>query len=155
TAGELAQWYNEAAHLNAKVRVIPMIGWSRTQLWDDTGLDFVPPSPNIRTPDQALLYAGIGMFEATNLSVGRGTSSAFLLIGAPWIKGKNFVKRLALTALPGVKFKRAIFTPDKELYEGELCSGVRIYITDAALVRPTDLFVHVATILRELYPNEF
>src|SRR5439155_7563085 len=65
TAGELAQWYNETSHLNAKVKVIPMIGWNRNDLWEDTGLEFIAPSPNIQTPEQALPYAGIGMFEAT------------------------------------------------------------------------------------------
>src|SRR4029077_741797 len=112
------QWYNEVAHLNAKVKVIPMIGWNRNWLWNETGLDFVGPSPNIQTPEQALLYAGIGMFEATNLSVGRGTANAFRIIGAPWIKGRNLVKRLNTAGLAGVKFRREAFIPSKELYEG-------------------------------------
>jgi uncharacterized protein YbbC (DUF1343 family) len=155
TAGELAQWYNETAHLNAKVKVIPMIGWNRAYLWKDTGLHFTPPSPNIQTPEQALLYSGIGMFEATNLSVGRGTPRPFEVVGAPWIKGKNFIRRLNATDLPGVKFKKIVFTPTDDVYQGQLCSGVLIHITDPQAVRPVDVFVQMAAILRELYPNEF
>ncbi len=155
TAGELAQWYNDTSHLNVKLKVIPMIGWNRNELWDDTGLRFIPPSPNIQTPDQALLYAGIGMFEATNLSVGRGTSRPFEVVGAPWIVGKNFIRRLNTLGLPGMKFRRAVFTPTKELYEGEICSGASIEITDPTLIRPVDIFVQIAFVLRELYPNDF
>lgn len=155
TAGEVAQWYNDTAHLNANIKVIPMIGWNRNEMWNDTGLHFIAPSPNIQTSEQALLYSGIGMFEATNLSVGRGTDSPFLVIGAPWIKGKNFIQRLNTLVLPGIKFKRAVFTPDQELYEGQECEGVRIQVTNPASVRTGDLFIHIACVLRELYPNAF
>jgi uncharacterized protein YbbC (DUF1343 family) len=155
TAGELAQWYNDTAHLNAKLKVIPMLNWNRKSLWNETGLTFVPPSPNIQTPEQALLYCGIGMFEATNLSVGRGTPFPFLAVGAPWIKGKNLLRRLNAEAIPGVKFRKAEFTPTKELYAGQLCNGVTIHIVNPAILRPVDLFVHIACILRELYPNDF
>jgi uncharacterized protein YbbC (DUF1343 family) len=155
TAGELAQWYNETAHLGAKVKVIPMIGWTRTMLWEQTGLHFIPPSPNIRSPTEALLYSGLGMFEATNLSVGRGTSRPFEVIGAPWIKGKNLIRRLRQEKFPGVRFRRTAFIPTKDLYEGELCSGIDISVTDPLSVRPVDLFVRISFILRELYPNDF
>jgi uncharacterized protein YbbC (DUF1343 family) len=155
TAGELAQWYNETAHLNAKVKVVPMIGWKRPMLWADTGLKFVAPSPNIQTPEQALLYAGIGMFEATNLAVGRGTDNPFHIVGAPWIKGKNFIRRLNSENIPGVKFRRITFTPSKDVYAGQSCNGVVIHITHPAVLRPADIFVRIACILRELYPNEF
>ena len=154
TVGELAQWYNETAGLKAKLKVIPMMGWDRKKLGKDTGLRFIPPSPNIQTPQQALLYAGIGMFEATNLSVGRGTDAPFWTIGAPWIRGKNFVKRLNAENIPGLKFKRAVFTPSKDVYEGQLCSGVTIHVTHPEDLRPVDAFVHIAFVLRELYPND-
>jgi uncharacterized protein YbbC (DUF1343 family) len=155
TAGEMAQWYNQTEHLNGNVKVIPMIGWKRAMLWDESGLDFVGPSPNIQTPTQALLYSGIGMFEATNLSVGRGTPTPFQVVGAPWITGKNLVRRLNELTLPGVKFKRTWFTPTKELYAGQLCSGVTINVVDPERVRPVDIFVQIALLLRELYPNDF
>ncbi len=155
TVGELAQWYNETAGLKVRLKVIPMMGWNRTQLWNDTGLRFVPPSPNIRTPEQALLYAGIGMFEATNLSVGRGTSQPFLTIGAPWIVGKNFVKRLNSESIPGVRFKKMTFTPTKDQYVGQLCNGVTIQLQHPELLNAADLFVQIAFVLKELYPNDF
>jgi uncharacterized protein YbbC (DUF1343 family) len=155
TAGELAQWYNETAQLKARLKVVPMMGWNRKFLWRDTGLTFVGPSPNIQTPEQALLYAGIGMFEATNLSVGRGTPAPFHIVGAPWIKGKNFYRRLQAENLKGVKLKRASFTPSKERYVGETCSGVSIEITDPDSFVAVDLFIHMALVLRELYPDQF
>jgi uncharacterized protein YbbC (DUF1343 family) len=155
TAGELAQWYNETAQVKAKVKVVPMLGWNRKYLWRDTQLNFVAPSPNIQTPEQALLYAGTGMFEATNLSVGRGTGQPFHLIGAPWIKGKNFFRRLSTESLPGLRVKRTSFIPSKELYEGEICNGVMIEITDPEAVRPVEAFVQIALVLRELYPSDF
>lgn len=155
TVGELAQWYNETSGLKVRLKVIPMMGWNRNQLWNDTGLRFVPPSPNIRTPEQALLYSGIGMFEATNLSVGRGTPEPFLTIGAPWIVGKNFVKRLNAEAISGVKFKKVAYTPTKDLYAGQLCNGVIITVLHPELLNTADLFIRIAFVLRELYPNDF
>jgi uncharacterized protein YbbC (DUF1343 family) len=155
TVGELAQWYNETAGIKARLTVIPMMGWNRSKLWQDTGLRFIPPSPNIRTPEQALLYSGIGMFEATNLAVGRGTESPFHIIGAPWIKGKNLVKRLNSEGIQGVKFKKVEFTPTKDLYAGQACNGVMIHVTQPKQFRSSDLFVHIAFTLRELYPNDF
>src|SRR5262249_30132486 len=84
TAGELAGWYNQTHKLGVSLTVIPLKNWKHDFLWDDTELAFTPPSPNIRTATAALLYSGVGMFEATNVSVGRGTDYPFELIGAPW-----------------------------------------------------------------------
>lgn len=155
TAGELAQWYNKTANLQAKLQVIPMKGWKRDALWPETGLTFVPPSPNIQSPLAALLYSGMGMFEATNVSVGRGTEAPFEHIGAPWMDGKALSSRLNELNLPGLQFAPTVFAPDKDLYEGRLCSGVRLIVTDSLQARPVDLFVHVACLLRELHPTNF
>lgn len=155
TAGELAQWYNQTAKVGCKLKVIPMIGWKRDHFWDDIDLTFIPPSPNIQSPTQALLYTGLGMFEATNLSAGRGTPTPFEVIGAPWIKGHNLLHRLKSLSLPGVKFHRVEFTPKKDLYEGQLCTGVRLEVMDEETLRPVDLFTQIAIVLRELYPNDF
>ncbi len=155
TAGEMAQWYNTSEHLNAKLTVIPLAGWKRDMRWNDTGLPFTPPSPNIRLPRAALLYSGIGMFEATNVSVGRGTDSPFERVGAPWMNGVLMSQRLNALGLPGVRFFQTLFLPTKDLYEGRLCSGVRLVVVDAKAIRPIDIFVHVACLLRELSPNDF
>jgi len=155
TAGELAGWYNQTHKLNVSLTVIPLKNWKRDMLWDQTGLPFVSPSPNIRNPTAALLYSGIGMFEATNISVGRGTESPFELFGAPWMDGKILAKRLNDLALPGLHFTPVQFTPTADVYKGELCAGVRIHIRDEAAVRPIDLFVYIACLVRELWPKEF
>jgi uncharacterized protein YbbC (DUF1343 family) len=155
TAGEFAKWYSQAAGLKLDLAVVPAEGWRRSMLWEDTGLSFVPPSPNIRTPQAALLYSGIGMFEATNLSVGRGTDAPFEMVGAPWMKGEEMTKRLAALALPGVTVSSTSFTPTEDLYTGQRCSGVAFQVTDAALVRPVDWFVQIALLLRETSPKDF
>ena len=155
TAGEIAVWYNQTQKIGAQLTVISLKNWKREMLWEDTGLTFVPPSPNIQGPGAAILYAGVGMFEATNLSVGRGTETPFRLLGAPWIKGEILAKRLNDLELPGLMFSAETFTPTTENYVGQLCSGVRIKVMDPQAVRPVDLFAHVSCLLRELWPKEF
>jgi uncharacterized protein YbbC (DUF1343 family) len=155
TAGELARWYNQTAKLGANLTVVPLRGWKREWLWSETGLHFIPPSPNIRTPMEALLYTGMGMFEATNLSVGRGTETPFEVFGAPWVNGEVLAARLKTLNLPGVLFEPASFVPQKELYEKQKCSGVRIQVKDPQALRPVDLFVYISCLLRELWPKEF
>ncbi len=155
TAGELAHWYNQTHKLGVELTVISAKNWKRDQLWADTGLPFVPPSPNIRNPLAALLYPGIGMFEATNVAVGRGTDFPFELFGAPWISGEILAKRLNDLQLPGLQFSPTLFTPASDVYQGQLCSGVRIKITDPKGVRPVDLFVQISCLIRELWPKDF
>jgi uncharacterized protein YbbC (DUF1343 family) len=155
TAGELAQWYNQTHKLGLNLMVIPMKNWKRDELWPDTGLKFVPPSPNIHQPTAAVLYVGVGMFEATNVSVGRGSDYPFEVLGAPWISGEVLSKRLNDLQLPGLTFSPVLFTPTQETYAGQLCSGVRIRVTDLEAVRPVDLFVQVSCLLRELWPKDF
>ena len=115
----------------------------------------MPPSPNIHNPIEALLYSGMGMFEATNVSVGRGTETPFELVGAPWMKGDVLAARLNALQLPGFKFTATTFTPVSDAYLGQLCSGVRIKVTDAKAARPVDLFVQIACLIRELWPKDF
>ncbi len=155
TAGEMAKFYNATARIHANLSVVPVLHWKRSQIWDDTGLKFIPPSPNIRSPIEAILYAGIGMFEATNVGVGRGTDSPFERIGAPWIRGAELSRRLNLLGIPGVKFYQTIFEPEGDLYAGQLCSGVRMEVTNPSEVRPIDIFVQIACLLRELSPKDF
>ena len=155
TAAEMAKYFNETARVQAKLDLIRMEGWKRSQFWEDTELSFIPPSPNIPTPMAALLYVGIGMFEATNVAVGRGTDTPFERIGAPWMNGAVMVHRLNELNLPGVLFFQTIFEPEKDLYQDQLCSGVRIKVTNPSTVRPGDIFVHMAILLRELSPKDF
>jgi uncharacterized protein YbbC (DUF1343 family) len=155
TAGEMAQWYNQTQKLGLSLTVISMKNWTRDELWPETQLDFVPPSPNIRNANAAILYSGVGMFEATNVSVGRGTDSPFEQIGAPWMNGETLAKRLNDLHLSGVEFKAVTFTPNGDTYMGQSCFGVHLTILNANAVRPVDLFVQVSCVLRELWPKDY
>jgi len=155
TLGEIARFHNDTAGLGAKLTVINAEGWQRHLWWDQTGLKFNPPSPNIRTPLTALLYCGIGCFEATNVSAGRGTDTPFEVFGAPWMNSKEVVKRLKAAHLLGVQFKTANFTPQNDRYAGQRCRGVQVIVLDRDLIHPIDIFVHTVMILAKLHPQEF
>lgn len=150
TVGEIALWYKEAHHINVSLNVIPLKNWSREMLWADTGRDFIPPSPNIRTPTAALLYSGIGMFETMSVAVGRGTETPFELVGAPWIDGPALSSRMEALELPGIRFSPVTFTPTADVYASTACAGVRLKVTDPKLVRPVDIFVHLLCAMRDL-----
>jgi uncharacterized protein YbbC (DUF1343 family) len=151
----MALWYNQTAKLKVSLQVVPLVGWKRADSWAETGLKFVPPSPNIRTPTGALLYPGMGLFEATNISVGRGTDSPFERVGAPWIDGPLLEGHLNALQMPGVRFTHTVFEPGEDPYVGHLCSGVRVEVVDPRLIRPVDIFIQMACALREMYPDRF
>jgi uncharacterized protein YbbC (DUF1343 family) len=156
TVGELAQMFNIERGLNASLTVIPCSGWKRTQWYDECGLYWVNPSPNMRRLQQALLYPGIGLLEGTNLSVGRGTDTPFELVGAPWIDGKKVAGMLnELPTSAGVRFIPIVFTPTASTYRGVECQGVAIFITERVKVRPVALGLGLAYALRRLYPREW
>ena len=155
TLAEISRWHNEKMGLNARLLPLPMTGWKRWMIWRDTGLKFLAPSPNIQTPNAALLYAGLGAFEATNVSVGRGTKTPFEVFGAPWMKNLKVAQALSKKKLPGFKFKAARFTPGSDIYKNKRCDGVRVTVTNLYVARPVDLFVHVACLLRDFSPKDF
>ncbi|MCG3205873.1 MAG: hypothetical protein KCHDKBKB_02596 [Elusimicrobia bacterium] len=155
TVGELALWMNQTQNLQADLWVIPMRNWKRSDWFDQTGLEFVPPSPNIRSLNAALLYVGVGCFEATNVAVGRGTDTPFEIFGAPWIKSKALVAFLREKNFPGVLFETVEFTPTTDIYAGQLCQGVRLILTDRARVRPLQIFQETFLFLRKAHPQEF
>jgi uncharacterized protein YbbC (DUF1343 family) len=154
TPGELAFWYKEKAGLKLPLDVIPVQGWTRGMLWSETKRPFIPPSPNIRTPETALLYAGIGMFEATNVSVGRGTPLPFFQIGAPWMKGAEVAQRLQASNPAGVRVSSTTFEPTADLYAKQVCSGIRFEVVDPQAVRSVDLFLQTVFILRDLHARD-
>ncbi|HEY8469010.1 MAG TPA: DUF1343 domain-containing protein [Longimicrobiales bacterium] len=139
TLGELARLWQRERCPAAAVRVIACEGWRREQLWPDTGLPFVATSPAIRRFDAALLYPGLCLFEATNLSVGRGTDSPFEVVGAPWLDAAAVAARLAARQPPGVVVTAGAFTPEADPYAGQRCEAVRITVQDPAHVRPVAL----------------
>tara|TARA_R110002096_G_scaffold61701_5_gene153281 strand:+ start:201 stop:1397 length:1197 start_codon:yes stop_codon:yes gene_type:complete len=136
TVGELALLFESELALNLDLHVVRVEGWRRAQFYDDTGLAWINPSPNMRSLRAALLYPGIGLLETTNISVGRGTDTPFELLGAPWIDGPSFAASLNALQLDGISFAATAFTPDASTYAGEFCEGVRITITDRTHLQP-------------------
>jgi uncharacterized protein YbbC (DUF1343 family) len=130
TIGELARMYNREFDVRCDLEVVKMRGWRRRMWFDETSLPWIDPSPNIRNLVEAILYPGFCIVERTNLSVGRGTFAPFELYGAPWINGEKLAKEMNSLHLPGLQFVPAEFTPDKSVFAGERCSGVRVVLTD-------------------------
>jgi uncharacterized protein YbbC (DUF1343 family) len=156
TLGEIARLHNqEVGHPD--LTVVPLQGWKRSRWFDQTGLPWTPPSPNMPDLDAASLYPGIGIFETANLSVGRGTPVPFRWIGAPWMDAEAVVARVQ-GQVDGVEFSVQEYTPtkrDKRDYMGELCRGVRMKVTDRSVLRSTTVFLHLALALRDIHPQEF
>ena len=156
TAGEVALLHKDIRNINVDLTVVKLRGWDRAAFYGDTGLAWVNPSPNIRGVDAAIMYPGIGGFESTNMAVGRGTDAPFLWFGAPWLDAGRLVNTLNAAGLPGVRFRAESKTPEKDIYAGKLCYGVRMEITDRAAVRPMDIFVLAVCALRDKkYYKEF
>lgn len=158
TVGELARLFNDAYGIGCDLQVISMDGWNRGMWWDDTGVKWVNPSPNLRSPTQALLYLAIGLLEATNVSVGRGTDLPFECFGAPWIDGGKLAARLNDFRLPGLKFEPISFTPTNtphRVHRDQLCHGVKVIVTDRNAVRPVISGLAFAWTLEQMYPDEF
>ncbi len=155
TMGELARFFNVERAIGADLQVIRLQGWRRSSWHDETGLPWVNPSPNIRTLTGALFYAGVGLLESTNLSVGRGTDRPFELLGAPWIDPVTLTRELAALALPGVRFIPWRFTPAEDKYQGEVCGGVLVAVTDREALHPVLTGLEIAATLHRLYPGAF
>ena len=156
TLGELARLFNDKfLPVKAKLTVIPMEGWKRSLWYDETGLPWVYPSPNMPTLDTATVYPGLVYFEGTNVSEGRGTTRPFELFGAPWVDGAALTRTLNALALPGVVFREAWFTPTFSKFQGTLCGGAQVHVTDRAAFRSVATFLHIVKALRDAYPAEF
>lgn len=154
TAGELAMMMNTERMLGCDLRIIPVEGWQRGMLHDETGQPWINPSPNMRSLTEALLYPGIGLLEFS-VSVGRGTDTPFEVLGAPYIDDLRLSYELNKLGLPGVQFTPVRFTPTASIYKGEACGGVRVAITDRTALKPVDVGVAITCALQGLYPKEF
>lgn len=152
TIGELGQWFNAELGVGADLSVVRMDGWQRGMWFDQTGLEWVNPSPNIRSLSAAALYPGTVLFEGTNLSEGRGTSTPFEWIGAPWVDAGVWADALNALSLEGVQFAPRDETPDASAakYPGELCHGVAVTVVDREKLRPMDVAV---SMLGALHPG--
>jgi len=143
TIGELARLFNEQFGIGAKLEVVAMQGWSRSQYADETGLPWVLPSPNIPTLDSAIVYPGTVLFEGTNISEGRGTTRPFELLGAPWGDPETIAGTLNGLGLPGVHFRPALFEPTFHKHANVACGGCQVHVTDRRTFRPVETGIAV------------
>jgi uncharacterized protein YbbC (DUF1343 family)/CubicO group peptidase (beta-lactamase class C family) len=155
TMGELAKMFNAERGLSAKLEVVPMDGWLRGDWFDSTGLEWINPSPNLRSLAGATLYPGVALVEGTNLSVGRGTDTPFEVMGAPWIKGKELAQYLNARGISGVRFVPTSFTPTASVYAGQKCEGVNMVVIERNTLDAPELGIEIASALRKLYQENF
>jgi len=155
TVGELAKMFNAERGINAKLTVVPMDGWQRGDWFDSTGLEWVNPSPNLRSVTEAALYPGVALIEGTNVSVGRGTDAPFELVGAPWMKSRELATYLNGRGIAGVRFVPITFTPTSSNYSGQECKGVSIVLTDRNGFDAPELGIELAAALHKLYADDF
>jgi uncharacterized protein YbbC (DUF1343 family) len=155
TLGEMAKMFNVEKKIGVVLHVIRMENWSRSEYFDQTGLPWVNPSPNLRSSEAGVLYPGLEILQAGGVSVGRGTEMPLERVGAPWIRGEEFAAELNRRAIPGVRFEGEQFTPDSGMYKGELCQGVRVAVTDRAAFQSMRMGMEIAEVLAKLYPGKF
>ena len=159
TLGELAKLFNDRGDgkkIGAALTVVPMRNWRRTDWFDETGVTWTNPSPNMRNMNEATLYPGIGAIEATNISVGRGTDTPFEQIGAPWIDGAALASALNARNIPGIRFYPTTFVPAADARLGGLpCRGVFMIVTDRGMLRPVRVGLEIASALARLYGSQF
>jgi uncharacterized protein YbbC (DUF1343 family) len=155
TIGELAQLFNEEKKIHCDLHVVQMKNWHRNYFYENTGLRWLPPSPNLRTMKGAILYPGLEILQAAGLSVGRGTEAPFEEFGAPWLDGQEVAEALNARNLPGVHFANQPYIPVSGLYAGQHCGGVGIRVTDRAAVRSMQVGLEIAALLWKKYPEHF
>ena len=155
TAGELASMFRAELKLDVDLEIIQVEGWKRNQMFDQTGLLWTNPSPNMRSLTQAILYPGVGLLEITNVSVGRGTDTPFEVVGAPWIEARQFAAHLNNAGLGGVRFVPVRFVPASSKYTNETCNGVNIIVTDRARFHPLSTGIQLMCSLKALHGEEW
>jgi len=153
TVGELAALFNEVGGIGCDLRVVEMHGWQRSMQFEQTGLPWVPPSPNMPTAATARVYPGGCLVEGTNLSEGRGTTTPFELVGAPWLDGDALTQALRAAALPGVLFRSASFRPMFQKHAGQACRGVQVIVSDIDRFRPFRTFLALIREVLRLAPE--
>lgn len=155
TIGEMAQLFVKERTPGLQLTVVPVGTWQRRFVFSQTLAPWVNPSPNMRSPDAALLYPGIGLLEFTNLSVGRGTDQPFGLVGAPWVDGAALARRLEAVGLPGVSVEPAEFKPTASVFANQVCRGVQFTVTDSRQLQPVRLGIAIAQALFEEHGGQF
>ena len=155
TVGELAKLFNKENDIGADLHVIEMKGYKRGYWFDETGLKWTNPSPNLRSLKEAALYPGVALVEGANVSVGRGTDTPFEVLGAPWVHAKDLTNYLKKRNVSGVSFKPVSFTPRSSIYKNKKCNGVRIILEDRDALNAALLGVEIISGLNRLYPKQF
>ena len=155
TIGELARLFNDEFGIGCALDVVTLGGWRRGMYFDETGLPWVIPSPNLPTLDTAIVYPGAVLFEGTTLSEGRGTTRPFELIGAPWIDGERLADQMNARGLPGVRFRPVFFEPTFQKHARETCGGCQLHVTDRAAFEPVRTAVELLAGFRREDPARF
>jgi uncharacterized protein YbbC (DUF1343 family) len=153
TVGELARLYASELGLDFELEVIPCRGWTRPMFWPETGLPWILPSPNMPTPDTALVYPGGCLVEGTNLSEGRGTTRPFELWGAPWLDTDQLLRDLPEP--PGARLRPCAFRPTFHKHTARVCAGIQPHVTDPAAFRPIALYSRFLAAARRQAPDQF
>ena len=154
TVGELARMFDAERGWNAKLSVIPVEGWKRSQWFDETGLPWINTSPNMRSLKQAILYPGVGLLESA-ISVGRGTDTPFEVAGAPYVDDRRLAAELNRAGLPGIRFVPVRFTPRASVFKDQECRGVYLMLNDRDACPVVDVGMVMALTLQRLHPREF
>jgi len=155
TVGELAMLFNGQLGFGADLEVVTCQGWKRAMYFDQTGLPWVMPSPNMPTLEAGLLYPGLCFIEGTNVSEARGTSKPFEMAGAPWIDGYELARKLNAAQVPGVGFRPVHFIPTASKHQQQPCGGVQVHVMDRDKLRAVEVGLHLVKALHDLYPNDF
>ena len=155
TIGELARLFNDAFRINAALDVVPLEGWRRSMYYDETGLPWIIPSPNLPTLDSAIVYPGAVLFEGTTLSEGRGTTRPFELVGAPWSDGDRLADAMNARGLPGVYFRSVFFEPTFQKHARQTCGGCQIHVLDRRTFEPVRTAVELIAEFKRQDPKQF
>jgi len=155
TIGEIARLFNDAFSIGARLDVVPLGGWKREMYFDETGLPWVIPSPNLPTLDSAVVYPGAVLFEGTQLSEGRGTTRPFELIGAPWIDAEALADAMTRRGLPGVYFRSVYFEPTFQKHAQQTCGGCQLHVTDRQTFQPVRVAVELLAEFKRQSPGMF
>jgi uncharacterized protein YbbC (DUF1343 family) len=155
TVGELARLFNDAYGIGCDLTVIPMEGWGRDMLFDDTGLTWIAPSPNLPTPASALVYPGQVILEGTNISEGRGTTQPFEIFGAPYINVERVGDFVSRHAPDGIFLRPLMFEPTANKWAGKTCRGFQIHVTDPRAYRPYRTSLALVQAVIHNHPDDF
>jgi uncharacterized protein YbbC (DUF1343 family) len=155
TIGEIARLFNQEFSIGAALDIVPLDGWRRSMYFDETGLPWVMPSPNLPTLDSTTVYPGAVLFEGTMLSEGRGTTRPFELIGAPWIDGESLASAMNARGLPGVHFRATFFEPTFQKHAKQTCGGCQLHVTDRDAFQPVRTAVELIDGFRRQNPSAF